>query len=173
MNRWSVGLIAMWFAGSWSLAAAAGPPAAGSDEQQLHKLESDWIAAEIKRDPAALRRILDERFIATFAAGKSVDKEGFIRVVLGDGSDNTLSQDLSEQTVLVADDTAVIFETDTVRGIAHDKPYTLVLRISTTYLKRHGRWLALAEHIAKEREGAELQAHAAAADQASPALALK
>ena len=142
--------------------AAAAPAAPGSnDAQQLRKLEQQWIAAEIKRDPATLRRILDERFMATFGTGKSVDKEGFIKVVLGDGADNTLSQDLSEQALRVADDTAVIFETDTVRGIDHGKPYTLVLRISTTYIKRDGRWLALAEHIAKEREGAELQASAA------------
>ena len=164
MNRWPVGLIATCLATSSALGgAAAHPPAASSDdERQLFRLEQQWIAAEIKRDPATLRRILDVRFMATFGASKSVDKEGFIKVVLGDGADNTLSQDLSEQTVRVAEDTAVIFETDTVRGIDHGKPYTLVLRISTTYVKRHDRWLALAEHIAKEREGAELQANAAA-----------
>lgn len=175
MNRWLVGLIAACLAASSSFGGETGNPAATSsdDEQQLFKLERDWIAAEINRDPATLRRLLDDRFLATFGAGKSVDKEGFIKVVLGDGADKTLSQDLTEQTVLVVQDTAVIFETDTVRGVDHDKPYTLVLRISTTYIKRHGRWLALAEHIAKEREGAELQANAAATRQGRTATALK
>jgi hypothetical protein len=174
MNRWPVGLIAACLVASSSLGGESGDPATpGSDVQQLWKLEREWIAAEIKRDPAALRRILDDRFIATFGAAKSVDKEGFIKLVLGDGADETLSQDLTEQTVRVVQDTAVIFETDTVRGIDHGKPYTLVLRISTTYIKRHGHWLALAEHIAKEREGTELQANAAAIRKADAASALK
>jgi hypothetical protein len=164
MNRWPMGLIAACLAASASLGGEAGHPAASvsDDEQQLVKLERDWITAEINRDPATLRRILDDRFMATFAAGKSVDKEGFIKVVLGDGADNTLAQVLTERSVRVAEDTAVIFETDTVRGIDHGKPYTLVLRISTTYIKRHSHWLALAEHIAKERESTELQVNAAA-----------
>lgn len=172
---WQVGLIAACIWTSSSLAGeAAKPETSGADEeQQLFKLEREWIAAEIKLDPAALRRILDDRFIATFGATKSVDKEGFVKVVLGDGGDTTLSQDLSEETVRVVDDTAVIFETDTVRGIDHGKPYTLVLRISTTYIKRHGHWLALAEHIAKEREGAELQASTAVIHEPDAFLALK
>ncbi len=161
MKRWLVGLIAAFLVASSSLAGETSDPAtsATNDEQQLLKLEREWTAAEINRDAATLRRILDDRFIATFGAGKSVDKEGFIKVVIGDGTDNTLSQNLSEETVRVVQDTGVIFATDTVWGIDHEKPYTLVLRISTTYIKRHGRWAALAEHIAKESAGTDLQAH--------------
>jgi Domain of unknown function (DUF4440) len=145
---------------SSSLAAETRDPAtpAIDEERQLLKLERELTSAEGKRDIATLRRILDEGFIATFDVGKSVDKEGFIKVVLGDGTDETLSQDLTEEAVRVDHDTAVVFETDTVRGIARGKPYTLVLRISTTYIKRHGRWVALAKHIANVRAATGLEA---------------
>src|SRR5262252_4144751 len=48
--------------------------------QQLLDLEKDWAAAENKHDAAALRRILDERFVATFGAAKTYDKEAFIKL---------------------------------------------------------------------------------------------
>lgn len=177
MTSWRAGLIASCFVVSCSLAAEVRDTATPNRvaEQQLRKLEREWTAAEINRDGATLRRILDDRFIATFGAGKSVDKEGFIKVAIGDSADTTLSQDLTEETVRVVQDTAVIFETDTVRGINHSKPYTLVLRISTTYIKHHGRWVALAEHIAKDSAATDLQADETAigktdADWVKPAL---
>src|ERR1700680_4594258 len=112
MHRWLMGLAAC-FVGSYSLAAETRDPAtpAIDEERQLLKLERELTSAEGKRDIATLRRILDEGFIATFDVGKSVDKEGFIKVVLGDGTDETLSQDLTEEAVRVDHDTAVVFET--------------------------------------------------------------
>jgi len=46
---------------------------------QVLKLEREWTAAEIKRDAATLRHILDDRFVVTFGAGEAIDKEGFIK----------------------------------------------------------------------------------------------
>lgn len=46
--------------------------------------------------------------VVTFGAGKAIDKEGFIKEVIGDDTDVMLSQDLTDQTVRVDRDTAVI-----------------------------------------------------------------
>ena len=136
------------------LRALAGEPTVESTtvaqaEQQVLDLDRAWADAEVKHDEATLRRILDEHFVATFGAGKPYDKEGFIKAVIGGAPDPTESQDLSDRMVRVDADTAVIVETDTVRGTDEGKAYTTVYRITTVYIRRNGHWVALAEHLVR------------------------
>jgi ketosteroid isomerase-like protein len=116
--------------------------------QQLLELEKEWAAAEDKHDAAVLRRILDDRFVATFGAAKTYDKEAFIKLFAGD-VDPTVSQTLSYEAVIIDGDTAVLVGTDTARGTKDGTAYTAVYRYTVTYIRRHGQWLALAEHIVK------------------------
>ncbi len=127
------------------MAALAAP--ASDAEQQLRKLELEWTSAEINRDAGALERILDDRFVSTSGAGKPVGKKEFIRDVVDEDGDRIVSQDLSDQNFVVAGDSAAVTETDTVHALRAGQPYTEVLRITTTYGKRAGHWVALAEHM--------------------------
>ncbi len=147
-----LGLIAV---GAFScLRTLAGEPAVelttiAKAEQQVLDLDRAWADAEVKHDEAALRRILDDQFVATFGTGKPYDREGFIKVVIGGNPDPTESQDLSDRMVRIDADTAVIVETDTVRGTDEGKAYTSVYRLTTVYIRRNGRWVALAEHLVR------------------------
>ena len=122
----------------------AAPPTAA--RQQLLDLEKEWAAAEDKNDATVLRRILDEKFMATFGAAKTYDKEAFIKLFAGD-LDPTASQTLTYEAVMIDGDTAVTVGTDTVHETRDGAAYTAVYRYTATYIRRHGRWLALAEHI--------------------------
>ncbi len=51
-------------------ACAIGP----SHESELTVLTDAWIEAEVRHDKAALERLLDERFLVTFASGNTVDR---------------------------------------------------------------------------------------------------
>lgn len=157
MNRSLLGIIASLVVTLPSHADTANGSTASSAEaeRELLKLEGEWTAAEIKRDAATLRRILDDKFVVTFGTGKAIDKEGFIKNVVGDETDVILSQDITDRTVRVDRDTAVVVETDTVHGTDKGEPYTQVLRMTTTYIKRNGHWLALAEHIVVRKPAAE------------------
>jgi hypothetical protein len=115
--------------------------------QQLLDLEKDWATAEDKHDVTVLQRILDERFVATFGA-KTYNKKAFIEVFAGD-VDPTASQTLTYEAVIIDGDTAVLVGTDTAHGTRDGVEYTTVYRYTATYIRRHGRWLALAEHIIK------------------------
>ena len=126
-----LGLISVCALGAWSTVSAA--TQASEAEQQLRKLERDWTAAEIARDASSLGRILDDRFVGTFGAAKPVGKEEFIRAVIGTDAERIVSEDLSDETFVVAGDTAVVAETDTLHGLHGAQPYTQVLRITTTY----------------------------------------
>ncbi len=113
--------------------------------QQVIRLERDWSEAEIKHDSAALERILDSHFVCTFGAGDVVGKAEFIKLILGE---EMLSQDPSDATVVVDRNVAVIVDIFTVRGMDDGKSYTRIYRITATYIRRHGRWVALAEQVA-------------------------
>jgi ketosteroid isomerase-like protein len=115
--------------------------------QQLLDLEKEWSAAERKREAAALRRILDERFVATLGA-KTYDREAFIKIFTGD-VDPTASDTLTYEAVIIDGDTAVLVGTDAARGTKDGVGYTALYRYTATYIHRHGQWRALAEHIVK------------------------
>jgi len=124
-------------------------PEPTADEHEVLELERAWIKAEIERDEPALRRILDDRFVCTFGAGPTLDKEGFTQAIIGDGANIMLSHDLTERTVVFDRDTAIVVDTDTVRGTNKGAPYTSVVRVTAVYLKRRGRWKVLAEHLVR------------------------
>ena len=151
MHRTLPGLLAgLWVAHGALASGGASTPAAEA-EQQLRRLERDRTAAEISRDAATLRRILDDQFIATFGAGEPVDKEGFISQIIGDPADAMQSQEFSDETIRINRDTAVIVHTDTVRGTDGGTPYARTFRITTTYIKRQAQWPATAASVRRAR----------------------
>ena len=142
-----------WIAVAMGLVSLAGGPGTASgdqaviaDEQALLKLERDWVDAEIRHDARVLQAILHERFISTFGDGKPLGKQAFIEAVTGGPVDPTATQDLSDRTVIVVGETAVIVETDTVRKMKDSGPSVSAWRFTVTYVKTDGRWVALAEH---------------------------
>ncbi|HVH84078.1 MAG TPA: nuclear transport factor 2 family protein [Steroidobacteraceae bacterium] len=141
----------------WCVAAGLPAPAAeprnprtappSEARQELLNLETEWTAAEEKHDEEALRRILDDRFIATFGAARTYDKEAFIVLFTAGDTDASKSQTITDDAVIIDGDTAVLVGTDTARGTRDGVAYTVVYRYTTTYIRRHGHWVALAEHI--------------------------
>jgi hypothetical protein len=119
-------------------------PAPADARQQVLNATGEWIAAENKHDAAALDRILDDKFISTFAANKPRGKEAFIKGIVAGQIDPTQSQSLTDVSVVIDGDTAVTVGTDTFHSAT--KPL-LALRYTITYVHRQGRWVALGEHI--------------------------
>jgi ketosteroid isomerase-like protein len=114
--------------------------------QQVLDLEKRWAAAEDKHDAATIRRILDDKFVATFGAHAPYDKESFIKDELAGDVDPTQSQTLNEKAIIDGD-TAIVVGTDTLRGTRKGKPYSEVARYTVTYILRHGQWYAIAEQL--------------------------
>jgi ketosteroid isomerase-like protein len=132
-----------------SAATGAEGPIATSAKQQVLELGKQWAAAENKHDSTTLNRILDDKFVAFFGTGKRMDKAAYIKEMVGGDVDPTASQVLADETVVIDGDTAVVFGTDTVHGTENGAVYTQILRYTVTYIRRHSRWLALAEHLVK------------------------
>ena len=132
--------------------SAAALPAAEA-KQQVIALEERWVEAENKHDAATLERILDDKFLATFGARAPRDKATFIQHITAGAADPTQSQTLTERTVIVDGDTAVSIGTDTISGTANGAAYSAAYRYTVTYIRRNGRWRALAEHMVEAPKG--------------------
>ena len=128
-------------------AARAVEPARTPAEQAVLKVDREWADALTAQDGAALRRVLNDRFVATFGAAKPLDKAGFIKLILSGERDLTTTQDFSDRTLIVDGDTAVLVETDTLHQTKSGHLSTAVYRMTLTYIKRGGHWTALAEHL--------------------------
>jgi hypothetical protein len=120
-------------------------PTRNADEQEVLKVDSDWATAEMRHDEAALQRILDDRFVATFGQGKPIDKSDFIKSILSEDPATAVTQELSNRSAIVDGDTAVVVETDTQTTVKNAEKNVMFWRFTVTYIKRQGRWIALAE----------------------------
>ena len=118
-----------------------------TEAQRVLALEDEYVAAEVRRDEEALRRLVDDRFVFNSNDGKTLDKAALIGNVLGM---NMVAQTLSERTVLVDGDIAVVCGTAELRFAAAGKADTAsVLRYTSSYVKRGEQWRMLALHMAK------------------------
>lgn len=148
MTRTALGMALATSIVAWSAAAQAQDPASDA-KQQVSQLLRDWVTAENEHDAAALDRILDDQFISTYEAGKPTRKAAFVASLTKGKADPRQTQSIEDETVVVDGDTAILVGTDTFHRTDHAEPDGLALRYTITCMRRHGRWVALAEHIVK------------------------
>ena len=139
-----VGLIGF----SFDAAAETVPESSPSTEEAaVMAVEDEWIRAEINRDEATLRRVIDDQFVFNGNNGQTSGKDALIENILGW---NMTGQTLSERSALVSGDTAVIFGTTEFRLVTPENvEITSVRRYTAIYVKRDGRWQGLALHMAE------------------------
>jgi len=128
----------------FSVRTQAEVPAAPAltEEQQVIATESEWVQAEIHRDAAVLGRVLDDRFLVNSSTGKLSDKPTVIADVLGW---KMTSQTITDRTVVIDGDTAIVFGTANFRfAVEGQDDEVSAGRYTTTYIKRDGQWRALA-----------------------------
>ena len=81
------------------------PAGVETEEQRVLSAEDEYIAAEVKRDEAVLRRLVDDRFTNNSSRGTTAGKEDLIQAVL---KMRMAGQTLRERSVLIEGDIALI-----------------------------------------------------------------
>ena len=120
---------------AFTLAAASAFAADSSTAgRAVLALDQKWADAESRGDIAAVRLLLDERFLATFDGSKPLGKTEFLRAVFGGEPAGTEVQTLSERTLVVAGQTAVVLETDTVASKKAGQVARHAYRLTATYM---------------------------------------
>jgi len=83
----------------------------GSDvKAEIIALDNAWIEAEVGQDQAALETILDERFLATFASGRTIDRATFISIVM---QSDIEPFEVVHEEIRIHGNTAVVVDTST------------------------------------------------------------
>ncbi len=126
---------------------------AGSVEQELLKLERDWLDAYTKRDVAAMERIEADDFMITFTDGAMKTKADEIASLKGPAPAGTPPIFMTADTkVRVYGDTAVLTGKVMIKGTYGEgskkgEEYNLQYRYTDVYVKRNGRWQVVAAHL--------------------------
>jgi len=110
------------------------------EQQELISLSDEWIAAEVGHDQAALERILDERFLATFASsGKTIDRSAFIGWIMHSKLEPF---QVLNGVVNIHGDTALVISTSTDR----------TLKFTWIAVRKGGLWKVISETFSKITE---------------------
>ena len=107
-----------------------------AQNSELTALSDAWIEAEVRRDTDALERLLDERFLATFASGKTVDRAGFIDWIRN--ADIKPFQ-VTNEAIHIHGDTAVVIGVDSNRTV----------KFTWVAVRRDQRWRVVSETFSR------------------------
>lgn len=111
-------------------------------EQRVFAAEDEYVAAEISRDEAALRRIVDDRFVFNRSDGTTTGKEVLIQSVL---RMEMTGQTIRERSLLMEGDTALVFGTTELQTKnAEGQESVTALRYTAAYVQRGGSWYLIA-----------------------------
>lgn len=114
--------------------------ATDTDERaELIALDDAWVQAEVQHDQAALERILDERFLATFASGKTIDRTTYIDWIMK--SDIKPFQ-VNHEVIQIHGDAALIIDGSTDGKI----------KFTWIAVKKNGQWRVISETFTKVTE---------------------
>ena len=97
---------------------------------ELIALQDAWVAAEIAGDAEALRALMDERMLTTYASGETVDREGYIDWIVN----------LDVKPFVVELD-RIELHGDTAVMISHIVDGRT--KISWVAMRKNGRWLGV------------------------------
>lgn len=128
---------------------AVGPPltsAAPTLEQELMKLEREWMEAASKHDRAALGRILADDFKAIDEQGNVINKANYIEDDMGLKVDSYSFNDVATQ---VYGDSAIITYRLSFKGSHKGTDISGDYRQTNVWVKRDGRWQAVALHLSR------------------------
>jgi ketosteroid isomerase-like protein len=117
-------------------------------EQALLQLERDWEQANAKNDLVALDRILASEFVNTDSDGRLATRaEVIARRKSGAVKFTAFTQD--EYKVHLFGDTAVVTGRSTIKQIRDGKEYSGQERFTDVFVRRDGRWQAVATHSSR------------------------
>jgi ketosteroid isomerase-like protein len=126
--------------------AAAAPVEPVEDvEAVVTQLERDWVAAIVKKDEAAIERLLAEDFAGTSPTAHTFNK-GIALADLKSGKYVVESMDLDEISVNVYGETAVVFTSQQEKSTYDGKDVSGHYHFTDVWVKRDGRWQVVASH---------------------------
>ncbi len=127
---------------------------AGSDEQELIKIENDWLQAFFANDDAFAGRFLADDYMGTDEHGEVKNKAREIAEIKA-GAHLSISGELDNVKVRVYGDAAVVTGRRVMKGTFEGKEYRSPYLWTDVFIKRGGRWQCVASHVSRAIRPAE------------------
>ena len=119
-----------------------------SAEQTLIQLERDWNQALLHKDNKAIDKIMAEDWTGIDFRGMTITRaESMAELQKGESGNQSVV--LGEMKVRVFGDTAVVIGSDTEKSTYHGKDSSGQYAWTDVFVKRGGRWLAVASQSTK------------------------
>jgi ketosteroid isomerase-like protein len=117
-------------------------------EQILKQLERDWTQASLKKDIAALDKIMADDWVSIDFQGKAVTKAETL-ANLKAGLPATQAAGIGEMKVRIFGDSAIVTGSDTEKSTLQGKDVIDKYLWTDVFVKRDGRWQAVASQSTK------------------------
>jgi hypothetical protein len=120
------------------------------DERSLVELQHALVKAWISADRATIERIIAPEWRSTTPDGQVTDRATVLAEVFEKGVDKIRRLEIDDIQVRVFGDAAVV--TGRTHGVGDfaGTPYDVVIRFTDTFVRRVGRWQAVASHSSLE-----------------------
>jgi ketosteroid isomerase-like protein len=128
--------------------APAKEPKAGSDEQTITKMETDWGMALTKRDMATIDRMEATDYMFTAPDG-SLSNKTESDAMFKSGDMMIESFKIDDLKVRINGDTAVVHGLETEKSSYKGTDTSGQYRFTDVFVKRNGTWRALTTHVSK------------------------
>lgn len=123
-------------------------PSEGAVEQELIRMENDWLQAFFKNDGAFADRFLADDYLGTDEHGDLRDKAQEIAEIKA-GAHLSTSGVLDNVKIRVYGDAAVATGRRIMKGLFQGKEYRSPYLWTDIFIKRGGRWQCVASHVSK------------------------
>jgi len=120
-------------------------------EQEVRKLEREWLDAYEKRDAEAMNRIVADDFNLTFSDGRVQTKAEILAQLKSEKDSNRPSPKLSTEDVQsrIEGDTVILTGRFIQRMERDGQTRMMQMRYTDTYAKRQGRWQVIASQLVR------------------------
>jgi ketosteroid isomerase-like protein len=136
---------------AFAQAKPAAPAPSASVEKELIKLENDWNDAMVKRDMAALNRVMADDWTIIDPDGVIETKAEYLASIKS--GETVLTSAVGDQwNVRVYGDAAVVLDRWTTKGQYKGMDVSGQYRYTDTWVKKAGRWQCVATAGSKIRK---------------------
>ena len=141
-------LFALWLLPATNPLFAQTQVSKDSAEQILIQMELDWSQADVKKDAAALNRILAEDWMGIDFKGTVMTKADVLRDLHSDAT-ATESTELREMKVRIFGNTGLVSGTEIEKSQYQGKDSSGAYIWTDVFVFRNGRWQAVASQSTK------------------------
>ena len=128
------------------------PPATARDEAILVEMQEVLARAWVDRDRAVIERMIAPDWISTGPDGAVADRATVLAQVFETGVHTIRRLEIDDVRARVFGEAAVVTGRTHGVGEFEGAPYDVVIRFTDTFVRRDGRWQAIASHASLARD---------------------